>query len=327
MAMSLNDLYNRDFDVPFKRYEFLEFQYDPKDYYFIPGLYREENDGYLTPVFFEKDLLVHYNNHPDYSVLLYSFSSGSIYYKGKSILSYGFGINRSGKLFTWLGDLARDLGGKENTHELKRFRLSNVESDHDVASTFYLSQIPFTEDDLFPDSDNEVRVFQLKNQFDERIKKLYGINISKVNVDRLPDYYRTPILNDREQILDAYLKLDQYLIETVQKPELRALLIQTGIADNEVRELGSIKLLEKFAKEVLRIIDTSTLFSPLYVLHDLRNLRGHFADTSFKSRYDSCKQRLNAPLTITDYDLFIVVIQRLIELYQQLSDKAMQHTV
>ena len=41
----------------FKYYTHLGFQYDPRDYYLIPGIYCEWDEGYQTPVFFDKDLL------------------------------------------------------------------------------------------------------------------------------------------------------------------------------------------------------------------------------------------------------------------------------
>ncbi|UUW11251.1 hypothetical protein NLG42_10670 [Flavobacterium plurextorum] len=65
----------------FEQYSHLEFKYSSEDYYLIPGLVRPENDGFLTPVFFEKDILLYYNNHPDYKVRFGSFSSGNIYFK------------------------------------------------------------------------------------------------------------------------------------------------------------------------------------------------------------------------------------------------------
>jgi hypothetical protein len=49
----------------FKGFDNLGFKYDPQDYYYIPGLYRRWDDGYLTPVFFKIDLLLHYNNHSE----------------------------------------------------------------------------------------------------------------------------------------------------------------------------------------------------------------------------------------------------------------------
>lgn len=47
-----------------KRYKFCEgfnFSYSSIDYEFIPGLYREWNDGFLTPVFFDISVLNKYS--------------------------------------------------------------------------------------------------------------------------------------------------------------------------------------------------------------------------------------------------------------------------
>lgn len=63
-----------DSEKRYKQFDHLEFKYDPRDHYVIPGLYRDCDDGYLTPVFFDKDLLLYYNGHPDYSVKFTSFS-------------------------------------------------------------------------------------------------------------------------------------------------------------------------------------------------------------------------------------------------------------
>jgi hypothetical protein len=106
----------------FAHYANLELEYDPRDYYLIPGIYREQDDGALTPVFFDKDILLYYNNHPSYSVKLHSFSSGNIYYKVEKLFSWGFGINRNSKIFMWLGDLADDFEDDDMKPHLKRFQ-------------------------------------------------------------------------------------------------------------------------------------------------------------------------------------------------------------
>ena len=71
----------------------------------------------------------------------------------------GFGINRYGKLFKWLGDLDRDFKEENMKPHLKRFQASNVPSDHEIVSKFYLSQNPFSPSDAFQSSDNETRLF------------------------------------------------------------------------------------------------------------------------------------------------------------------------
>lgn len=176
-----------DPDRRFKHFDHLQFEYDPRDNYLIPGLYREWDDGYLTPVFFDKDLLLYYNNHPDFSVKLTSFSGGEIYCKGEPMFEWGFGINRNGKIFKWLGDLDRDFKDESMKPHLKRFQASNVTSDHDIVSKFYLSQNPFSPSDAFQASDNETRLFRLKNDFNNQIKQDYGVEISKVDVEQLSE--------------------------------------------------------------------------------------------------------------------------------------------
>ncbi|MFD1140845.1 hypothetical protein ACFQ4C_06985 [Larkinella insperata] len=306
-----------DVTSPFPQYAYLGFDYDPLDYYFIPGLRRPWNDGYLTPVFFERGVLLYYNNHPDYSVKLTSFSSGNIYHQGKPMFSWGFGLNRGGLLFMWLGDLAEDFTA-EKERDRKRFLASNVASDHDLVSKFYRSQLPQTPEEAFQESDNEVKVFDLKNQFDERIRRDFGLEISKIDIDRLTDYYRPPILEDRDQIFNAYLSLTKYLLETLQTENLKKALIARGVLESALKGLGSLKLLELFVKTVLGLPGEKTIMTPLYVLYDLRILQGHLAIDSFAAKYDSCKDRLQADRNLSDLSFFQVVVQALIQCFTTL---------
>src|SRR5690606_14698962 len=111
------------------------FKYDSKDYYFIPGLFRQWDEGYLTPVFFSKELLLYYNSHSDYKVKFASTSRFHIFNKSdETLIRHGFGINRNGKIICWLGDLEEDLQGDENDVHRKLFLTFNIDSDHDIIS-------------------------------------------------------------------------------------------------------------------------------------------------------------------------------------------------
>lgn len=48
--------------IPRQRFNYCQvpFSYDSRDYYYFPGLYRASGDGYLTPVFFNKEVLLKY---------------------------------------------------------------------------------------------------------------------------------------------------------------------------------------------------------------------------------------------------------------------------
>lgn len=307
----------------FTHYDHLDFDYDSRDYYVIPGLYRENDDGYLTPVFFDKDVLLYYNNHPDYSVKLYSFSSGNIYYKGEEMFKWGFGINRSGKIFMWLGDLSEDFEEDETKSHLKRFQASNVPSDHDLVSKFYFSQNPFSTKDAFQKSDNEYKLFRQKEEFEHRIKSKMQVNLSKLDIDAVLAYYKHPILDDRNQIFEAYLKLDKLLIENIEQTEIRKYLLANGLSKTDLEKDGkpfrSLKLFTVFIEGILKQENADEIVTPLFVLNDLRQLHGHLSNTSFDKRYASCKERLGSSNDVTDLDFFMVVVTSLIKMYQILN--------
>src|SRR5665647_2643673 len=305
----------------FKRYDHLGFKYSSADYYLIPGLFSEFDIGYLCPVFFDKDLLLYYNNHPDYSVRFDSFSSCKIYCKGEPMFSWGFGINRNGKIFKWLGDLNDDFNDSVMESHLKRFQASNIDSDHDIYSKFYLSQIPFSMEDAFQDSDNELKIFALKDELDKLFKNNLSFSMTKVEIDDFFDFYKPPILEEKEQIFNAYISLYKLLIENIQTALLKKRLIENGAERKRINELGSIKTLGKILSDILMIDDSSNLISPLFVLSDLRQLQGHFSDTSFVAKYKFCKERLGLDENISHFEVYKKLIERLVEFYENLIEK------
>ena len=81
----------------------IDFIYSADDYRYIPGLERPWNQRFLTPVFFNKAVLLKYDASPDYEVKFASATYGTIYHQDFYI---SFGINKNGKIIMWLGDLA-----------------------------------------------------------------------------------------------------------------------------------------------------------------------------------------------------------------------------
>ena len=310
-----------DVESRFVHFDHLEFKYDTTDYFLIPGIHRPEEDGYLTPVFFDKDILLYYNNHPDYSVKLYSFSSGNIYYKGEPLFNWGFGINRNGKIFRWLGDLAEDFEEDDMKPHLKRFQASNVPSDHDIVSQFYFSQNPFSIKDAFQKSDNEYKLFNLKSDFEHRIKSEYNFNISKLDIEAVIAYYKHPVLDDRNQIFEAYLKLDKFINENIEQKELKRILLINGLTKENIKGLKSLKLFTLFISHILKREEAEKLVTPLFVLNDLRQLHSHLANKSFDRKYLSCKTRLNVTSETSDLDFFKTVIIELIKLFEVINGK------
>jgi hypothetical protein len=80
-------------------------------------------------VFFSKDILTYFYNHPDYAVSFASDTYGTIYMKNRYI---SFGLNEHGKLIMWLGDL-NDLERRDQV----MLQAHNVPSDHSIGCEFY----------------------------------------------------------------------------------------------------------------------------------------------------------------------------------------------
>lgn len=80
------------------------FLYDPDDYFYIPGRNRPFDVGFLTPVFFKREVLLKYDNSPSYRVQFASTTYGTIYTGGEYI---SFGINKNGLVVMRLGDIAK----------------------------------------------------------------------------------------------------------------------------------------------------------------------------------------------------------------------------
>jgi hypothetical protein len=310
---------------PFEKYRHLELQYDPNDYYYISGLYREWDDGYLTPVFFDMDVLLYYNNHPDYAVRLSSFSSGNIYIKktGEPLFEWGFGVNRSGKVFKWLGDLAEDFDGEGMLPHLKLFQARNVPSDHDIVSKFYFMQIPHSTKDAFTDSDNEYKLFEVKNKLEDELQKKYEMILSKFTVDLVSSEYKHPILNDKDQIFTAYTKLNKLLVENIEPNELKKKLKDFGVSKEELKDVKTMKLLKMFLSKVSTMSenDVESIISPLFVLNDLRQLDAHLSITGYPDKYNYCKDRLKLLHNASDFEVFRALIEALINFYQTLLEK------
>ncbi len=160
----------------------VKFLYDHRDYEHIPGLLRPQNDGFLTPVFFNLAVLNKYSQYPDYRLDLFSKTYGSVNHNDD--FNIPFGINRNKKVIMWLGDL--DKLPKEEQHYL---RSENVESDHDLYSEFYDAQVetqfsnPSPENTLFHTRSECIKI--CKQKYNKDLYKLQG-EVSKIieNLDR-----------------------------------------------------------------------------------------------------------------------------------------------
>lgn len=110
-------------------------KYSAAEHFFIPGLIRSlPSDGYLTPVYFDKNVLVKFQHGIGYDIRVFSRSFGTLSIHGGATIP--FGVNRSEKVVIWLGDLI-----KLDERELFYFYSENISPQYDLHSDFYNSQI------------------------------------------------------------------------------------------------------------------------------------------------------------------------------------------
>lgn len=312
--------YKRKFDYCTQQ----DYEYDYRDYYNIPGLcYDEEHhvEGFLTPVYFEKEALVFFLAMPEYDVEIFSESYGYIAKKDFSGLyqydwNIPFGFNTNGKLIMWLGDI--DEMDDKTKGILKPF---NVPSDHLMTdSDFYRAQMKC----IFSEPIIEKRILINKEAFISNIKKKYSVDLSHLT-DECQEHekkIKRPVVFTETTVAEVINAYDKILIEGFNVNELRKLyevLYDPSERNAKYTSWQSIKLLEAILGKLslsVENMDIASVMSPLYILHDYRILLDHLL--SVDKIYDT-KQHIITTLDVQRFSdqeaIYIEEIKRLNTLF------------
>jgi hypothetical protein len=275
-----------------KNYGFtnVPFQYDSDDYTYIPGLWREFDEGFLTPVFFKKEVLIKYDIHPDYRVTFASRTYGGI--RQGDDFEISFGINRNGRLVMWLGDIAR-LPENEQFY----LRSENVPSDHSSGSEFYDGQIECK----FTDRAPEDQLFEQRSRFLEACFARFRKKIAHLESEvlGLAISVRRPVVDTPDQCHSVADALNKIYIESFNNKALEELLKTHG---HDAPSSGSLKRLQKLVEVISPGEDVAKAMSPFYVLYDLRVACSHLSSHEMQAEKLRCvKERLRLP---EEADLF-----------------------
>ena len=291
----------------------VDFNYNPWDYYFIPGLFRPQDDGFLTPVFFNMEVLLKYTNYPNYSLELGANSSGNIYKEQVPIIT--FGINRNNNVIMWLGDLAR-----LEEDEQRYLKSENIESDHDIASDFYIAQI----EARFPERSDEKKLLHRRLLFSEKILTKYNIDLSHLEKEALKEAKNIikPLINTEDAVFEVIESLNKVLVESINVSGFKE-DIRTIDQDCNISRLGSLKTFEMWLDKRIQIQDSSSIVSPLFVLYDLRKAASHLLSEENKDDNISfCCQRLDLPENCRDYlKIYNSLIKELISMFNTLEEE------
>jgi hypothetical protein len=246
------------------RFTKVSFLYEPDDYRYIPGLERPFNDeGFLTPLFFNRNVLLKYDTAPGYRVRFASTTYGEIVPDdGDSIC---FGINRHGRVVMWLGDIAK-LPESEQYY----LRSENVESDHSIGSEFYNEQIEC----IYTEATEENRLFALRSEFVEACFKRFGKKVAHLDdeVVALALAFNAPVVDTTKERRHVADTLNKIYVESFDNHVLGALLKEAG---GDPKGLGSLKRLHALLETVAKGADIPVILSPFFVLYDLRVAYAH----------------------------------------------------
>jgi hypothetical protein len=285
------------------------FIYDSDDYKYIPGLKRQWDEGFLTPVYFNREVLLKYDSSPIYRLSFASTTYGKI--RRGDDFSMPFGINKKGKVVMWLGDISR-LPVAEQYY----LRSENIESDHSIGSEFYDGQIEC----IFTELSKEDALFKSRSTFLEACFNKFGIKIAHLDseVFDLSVSFNAPVVDTEKERRHAADTLNKIYIESFDNKALGDVLSQLG---GDPKSLGSIKRLEKTIELSCSGADIFTLMSPFYILYDLRVVYSHIGSKqSEQEKLDFVKSRLGLGASSGLMEIYASLVEKLGVSYERLTE-------
>ncbi len=294
-----------------KSFEFglVPFIYDSDDYQYIPGLKREWDEGFLTPVFFNKEVLLKYDVSPIYRLTFASTTYGNIYRDEN--FSIPFGINRNSKVVMWLGDISR-LPEQEQYY----LRSENIESDHSIGSEFYDGQIEC----IFTDLSKEDELYKSRSFFLEECFKKFNTKIAHLDdeVLNLSISFNAPIVDTEKEARHTADFLNKIYLESFDKKALGEIITKLG---GKPKDLGSIKRIELLLNLITNDdAEITTLMSPFYVLYDLRVAYSHLGSKEgSEEKLAFVKERLNLKEESNFLDIYPVLMDNLNKAFNSLT--------
>lgn len=261
------------------------FGFDPKE---------GPRDGFLTPVYFDNELLVKHLYSKTNAVEFASETYGTIYWPDHHM---SFGINVQGAVIAWLGDL-QGLPTAEQQH----WREHNIPAQHDMKSEFYDAQI----DAQFTQSPIAIQTINELEKWNAAFVGKYGLQLYKPTSfkDRIEAVrrYRRIIIQSEDDFIRFISELNEIINENVDTEEIRKFLRGKNVAFKDGSK-GN-KLLEVVYRDVLG--DTTNLIEPFFMLYDVRLWVDH-------DMGDKLLQGVCANLGIIDFADFEAILTALLK--------------
>jgi hypothetical protein len=248
----------------------IQFKFDIEDTFKIKGLRRpwDKDVPFLTPIFFNKEVLVRYFYDPRYMCEFGSETYG-FFYDLNNEFRIPFGINTNNKIIMWFGDIDQ-LPDTEKNYLVSE----NIESDHDIKSEFYDAQINAE----FTEPIREIEILLLKKKINESSKNNFGIPIfssdDKLEYDEIIkecSRYKRISFQNRDDLKRFISDWNEILVEDIDHSSIKQYLKDKGIKFK--KDIKSNKALEVFIKSVIG--EENNIIAPFFHLYDLRIWANH----------------------------------------------------
>jgi hypothetical protein len=297
-------------------YTKIPFIYDVDDYHYIPGLQRPHSEGYLTPVYFKKSVLIKYDNTQGYQISLGSRTYGTIT-KGFD-WSIDFGINRRGKVIMLLGDIG--MLPKNEQHYL---RSENVRSDHSIGSEFYEGQI----EARFTDPSPEDNLIRTRSEFHKAAAKRFGKQLTKLDQEVLDliQELTPPLAHSRREQKHIVDVLNKINVESLDSGTIGSLIKQRGAS---IENPGSLKRLQQLYELEFSDYLVGETLSPFFVLYDLRVKHAHLTSSeSYQDEMRSAAERLRLEGQNPSFEaIYGKLLETMIAAYDRLTELSYSET-
>lgn len=219
--------------------------------------------AFLTPVYFDHNVLVKYLYDPRASVEFASETYGTIYLPDQHL---SFGINSAGAVIAWHGDL-QDLDPADQHH----WASNNIAPQHDMKSEWYDGQI----NSAFTPPPIAIQAINALDKWNAAFATKYGTRLYKpTSFDgRLEAVrrYKRIIIQSEDDFICFVSELNGIINENVDTKGLRAFLGSKGVKIED--GIKGNKLLELVYREVLG--DTTNIIAPFFWLYDVRLWADH----------------------------------------------------
>jgi len=188
----------------------------------------------------------------------------------------------------WLGDIDT-LPDNEKYY----LRSENIDSDHDVHSEFYDAQI----DVQWSEPSKLTALFHCRRDLKKLIYEKINLDLYMLDgeVSKVIENLHRPIFWEDRHVGPVIESFNRIFVESLNLPKIKHDVSEVTPAV-DLKEKGSLKVLESWLLNRLKLESCAEIMCPFYVLYDFRIITCHLqSEESRTKKLTSINKRLGIP--------------------------------